>query len=110
MACGDSFRPPLSSIAGTPPACGAVTGLASSSGRRNVHPLRIPHRFQEELQPLHRRQLRPRRRLGPGSAPARAVSVDGGAWAGMVLHLGGKHYVGQMKGTGHADFDMIPVN
>ena len=37
-----------------------------------VDPLRVPHRFgQEELQPLHRRQLRP----VTGSAPARHVSV-----------------------------------
>jgi hypothetical protein len=34
---------------------------------------------------------------------------DSGAWAGMMLHLGGAHYVGEMKGIGGANFSMIPL-
>lgn len=44
------------------------------------------------------------------SYPAMKWPKDSGAWAGMMLHLGAKHYVGQFKGTGQAKFDMIPVN
>ncbi|HTU05187.1 MAG TPA: hypothetical protein VMG13_06495 [Trebonia sp.] len=35
---------------------------------------------------------------------------DSGAWAGMMLHLGGAHYVGEMKGIGGANFTMIPLD
>jgi hypothetical protein len=44
------------------------------------------------------------------SYPSVKWPSDGGAWAGMLLHLGGAHYVGEMKGMGGANFSMIPLN
>jgi hypothetical protein len=41
------------------------------------------------------------------SYPAMKWPSNGGAWAGMMLHLGSAHYVGQMKGMGRTDFSMI---
>lgn len=44
------------------------------------------------------------------SYPAMKWPSDGGAWAGMMLHLGGTHFVGQMKGMGREKFEMISTN
>lgn len=44
------------------------------------------------------------------SYPSVKWPSDSGAWAGMLLHLGGAHYVGDMKGMGGANFSMIPLN
>jgi hypothetical protein len=43
------------------------------------------------------------------SYPAMKWPSDGGAWAGMLLHLGSAHHVGQMKGMGRTNFSMIPM-
>lgn len=42
------------------------------------------------------------------SYPAMKWPGDGGAEAGMLLHLGSAHYVGRMKGAGSPNFTMIP--
>lgn len=42
------------------------------------------------------------------SFPAMKWPSDSGAWAGMALHLGSAHYVGQMKGMSRPPFSMIP--
>lgn len=44
------------------------------------------------------------------SYPSLKWPHDGGAWAGMLLHLGGAHYVGEMKGMGGVNFSMIPLD
>lgn len=44
------------------------------------------------------------------SYPAMKWPSDGGAWAGMMLHLGSAHYVGEMKGMGRTNFSMISVS
>jgi hypothetical protein len=44
------------------------------------------------------------------SYPSVKWPSDSGAWAGMLLHLGGAHYVGDMKGMGGANFSMIPLD
>jgi hypothetical protein len=40
------------------------------------------------------------------SFPAMKWPADGGAWAGMMVHLGQAHFVGQMKGMGGPRIDM----
>ena len=44
------------------------------------------------------------------SYPAMKWPSDGGAWAGMMIHLGGAHFVGQMKGAGRTNFEMISAD
>jgi hypothetical protein len=44
------------------------------------------------------------------SYPAMKWPSDGGASAGLLLHLGSAHHVGTMKGMGSTPFSMIPVN
>ena len=44
------------------------------------------------------------------SYPAMKWPGDGGALAGMMIHLGSDHYIGYMKGTGRANFSMISAN
>jgi hypothetical protein len=44
------------------------------------------------------------------SYPSVKWPSDSGAWAGMLLHLGGAHYVGEMKGMGGANFSMVPLD
>lgn len=43
------------------------------------------------------------------SYPAMKWPGDGGAEAGMMIHLGSKHSVGLMRGAGSANFTMIPL-
>jgi hypothetical protein len=42
------------------------------------------------------------------SYPAMKWPGDGGAEAGMLLHLGSAHSAGRMKGAGRPNFTMIP--
>jgi hypothetical protein len=45
------------------------------------------------------------------SFPATKWPHDGGAWAGMMLHLGNAHYVGEFKGMGGSQrIDMIAMH
>lgn len=44
------------------------------------------------------------------SYPAMKWPSDSGAWAGMALHLGSAHHVGEMKGMGLPQFSMIPAS
>jgi hypothetical protein len=43
------------------------------------------------------------------SFPAMKWPKDSGAWAGMMLHLGNAHYVGEFKGVGGPRSEMIEV-
>jgi len=59
----------------------------------DIDPLRIPLRLrQEELQPLHRRMLRPGHRLGSGQRGQRLVAVPRRQQAGLLgkLHASGR--------------------
>jgi hypothetical protein len=42
--------------------------------------------------------------------PAMKWPHDGGAWAGMMMHLGQAHYVGQLKGAPGQRIEMISVD
>jgi hypothetical protein len=44
------------------------------------------------------------------SYPAMKWPGDGGAYSGMMIHLGSAHYIGFMTGMGRASFSMISVN
>ncbi len=44
------------------------------------------------------------------SYPAMKWPSDGGASAGMILHLGSAHYVGEFKGMRSTNVPMIPVS
>jgi hypothetical protein len=44
------------------------------------------------------------------SYPAMKWPGDGGAYSGMMIHLGSAHSIGFMKGMGRANFSMISAN
>jgi hypothetical protein len=43
------------------------------------------------------------------SFPEMKWPKDSGAWAGLMMHLGSAHHVGQFKGTARQQFEMTPV-
>lgn len=45
-----------------------------------------------------------------GSYPAMKWPSDGGARAGMMMHLGSSHYVGMLKGMPNNTFSMISAS
>jgi len=45
-----------------------------------------------------------------GSYPAMKWPTDSGASAGMMLHLGSAHHVGNLKGAGRPQFSMMSAN
>ena len=91
--------------------CGKTDAEGCGSAMKHVEEIRGD---QPSWLPAHLRSQAPGQHtwlcMRCNSFPAMKWPNEGGAWAGMVMHLGSAHHVGDMQSMGRPPFEMMQRN